>query len=199
MESGAIDADIEVEGHGSYADYELLFSNYVAPELRGGLFVKRELFGSTDDCERIAVTDSPVFRGMYTFFPRDERAANVMTDGRGQRGRHYWRVACGRPYACPMALAANDSMLVALMGRPQDVSSVGVTYWADDDSADGVAQHHAQYLSLFARDLHPGEGWRTRVRLALGHESPDPHDQLALFESFMEGDDGGPATFEVLP
>ena len=122
-----------------------------------------------------------------------------MTDGRGQRGRHYWRVACGRPYAYPIALTANDKTLVALMGRPQDVSSVGVTYWGEAGADDGVAQHHAQYLSLFARDLHPGDGWRTRVRLAIGDESPEGRDPLALFESFLAGDDGQPDRFEIQP
>ena len=198
-EPNIIDAAVSVEGHGCYSDYELLFSSYVAPELRGSLFVKRELFGGVDDFERIAVIDNPAFHGMYTFFPRDERAANVMTDGRGQRGRHYWRVAWGRPYACPMAMASNERTLVALMGRPQDVSSVGVTYWSEADACDGVAQHHALYLSLFARDLRPGDGWRTRVRLAVGDESPKARDQLALFRAFMAGDDGRPETFEVHP
>ena len=47
-----------------------------------------------------------------------------------------------------------------LMGRTEDVQAVGLTY-AGDEANDGVAGHRSQYLSLFGRDLHPGEGWRT--------------------------------------
>jgi len=196
-EPNLIDVDLSVEGYCHYPDYELLFSNYVAPDLKGNLFVTKNPLGG-GDCERICVTDNPAFHGMYNFFPRDERAAHTMTDGRGQRGRWYWRPACGRPYAYPMGCACNDGTSVLLMGRPEDVSGVGVTYSAEGDNYDGVAKHHALYLSLFCRDLSPGEAWRTQVRLAV---CDGVTDRVALdaCDSFLSEVASIPRSFEIGP
>lgn len=199
LEPNIIDADIAIEGLGYYPDYELLFSNYVAAQLRGSAFVKHSVLGATEEHERIDVIDNPVFHGMYPFFPRDERAANVMTDGRGQRGRHYWKVACGRPYAYPVGMASDGRTLVMLMGKPEDVSSVGVTYWADGDASDDVAAHHALYLSLFARDLHPGDGWRTQVRLLVTDQFVTASEPLRYFRAFVEDTCQTPSVFQVSP
>lgn len=194
-----IDLDIEVEGHTFYPAYELLISNYVAPGLQGGLFVKQNDFADNDECEKIAVTCNPVFYGMYPFFPRDEYAAHIMTDGRGQKGRWYWRVACGRLYAFPFGFATDGQVDVVMMGRPEDVSAVGVTYAAEGDRYDGVARHHALYLSLFGRDLHPGEGWRSRVRLVAGAYGNEKGRLVAAFEQFMDETSTVSPTFEVEP
>jgi hypothetical protein len=183
-EPNIIDADISIEGHCYYPDYELLFTNYVAPQLKGGVYVKKNDFKDTE-VEQITVTDNPVFHGMYTFFPKNEHAAHIMTDGRGQRGRWYWRVAGGRLYAYPMGYASNKIIDVILIGRPEDVSAVGVTYSADGENYDNVAQHHALYFSLFGRDLHPGEGWRTQVRLVIdGNVSDQKHTKY--YNSFLQ-------------
>ena len=196
-EPNIIDLDLSVEGYCHYPDYELLFSNYVAPEMAGNLFVKRGAAGSGEH-ERISVADNSAFHGMYIFFPRDERAAHIMTDGRGQRGRWYWRAALGRDYACPMGAAGNGRTSVLLMGRPEDVSAVGVTYSAEGENYDGVARHHALYLSLFGRDLHPGEAWRTQVRLAVCRDGTDD-DTLGAYGSFINEVSEIPRSFEIDP
>jgi len=109
-----------------------------------------------------------------------------MTDGRGQKGRWYWRVACGRRYAYPIGFATDRQVDVVLMGRPEDVSSVGVTYSADGDNYDGVARHHALYLSLFGKDLYPGDGWRTQVRLVIATHEDRDNAILATFKQFVD-------------
>ena len=198
-EPNIIDLDISVEGYAFYPDYELLFSNYVADSLNGRLFVRRNDLADEEEYERIEVTDNPVFHGMYPFFPRDEHAAHIMTDGRGQKGRWYWRVACGRRYAFPMGIATDESVDVILMGRPEDVSSVGVTYSADGDNDDGVARHHALYLSLFGKDMHPGDGWRTKIRLVVQTYENESDGLLSVFEQFMNESSGLNRTFQVHP
>ena len=199
-EPNIVDLDISVEGYTHYPDYELLLSNYVAPSLSGGLFVKKNS-STGPDYEHIEITDNPAFHGMYPFFPRDEHAAHIMTDGRGQKGRWYWRVACGRLYAFPMGLATDRNVDVVFMGRPEDVSSVGVTYSLDADTTDdnGVAMHHALYLSLFGRDMHPGDGWRTQVRLVVQTHDDDSDGLLSVFEQFINENSGLNRTFQVQP
>ena len=191
--------DLSVEGHAFYPDYELLFSNHVADRLNGGLFVRRNDFTDEGEYERIELTDNPSFHGMYPFFPRDEHAAHIMTDGRGQKGRWHWRVACGRRYAFPIGFATDERADVLLMGRPEDVPSVGVTYSADGDNYDGVARHHALYLSLFGRDPHPGDGWHTQVRLVVQTHDDQAGGPLSTFEQFMTVHSGLNRTFQVQP
>ena len=198
-EPNMIDLDVAVEGYAHYADYELLLSNYVAPCLQGGLFVRRDTSTKGMGYERIEVTDTAAFHGMFPFFPRDERAAHIMTDGRGQKGRWYWRVACGRSYAMPIGFATDGRVVVAFMGRPEDVSSVGVTYSAKGANYDNVARHHALYLSLFGRDLHPGDGWRTQIRLVVQGYEEDPGGPLSVYEQFMNEKSGLSRTFEPQP
>ncbi len=198
-EPNTIDLDLSVEGYASYPDYELLFSNYVASSLNGGLYVRSDALPGGPGYERIEVTDNPAFHGMYPFFPRDEHAAHIMTDGRGQKGRWYWRVACGRLHAFPLGFATNKCVDVILMGRPEDVSSVGITYSADGDNYDGVAKHHALYLSLFGRDLNPGDGWRTQVRLVVRNHDDQADGPLSCFRQFMNENSDLNRTFQVHP
>jgi hypothetical protein len=193
-EPNALDLDLRVEGYAYYPDYEVLLSMYVAPGFAGGAYVR----GRGGAAEQIRVADHPAFHGMYNFFPRDERAAHVLTDGRGQRGRWYWRVAVGRLYAKPMAFSSNGQVDVALLGRGEDVQAVGVTY-AGDEARDGVADHRGLYLSLFGRDLHPGEGWRTQTRLVVDDLGADAARHLALHDEFAGAVAGLPRTFEVAP
>lgn len=164
-----IDVDITVRGFAHYPAYELLCSNYVHSELSGGIFPGNWTTQDKAAYESTMIPDSPAYHGMYNFFPRDEYAAHIMTDGRGQKGRWPWHVACGRPYAYPLGFASNENLSVVFMGKPEDVSSVGVTYHAEGASYDGVAAHHALYLSLFGRDLFAGDSWRTQVRLVVGN------------------------------
>jgi hypothetical protein len=134
---------------------------------------------------------------MYNFFPRDERAANVLTDGRGQRGRWYWRTAIGRRYAFPLVFAGNDAATQVLIGLPDDVNAVGLTYKGDDES-DRVAGHHSMYLSLFGRNLHPGEAWRTKVRYVVTALS-DGSDHRELFDSFAGSCTDMQRSFQIVP
>lgn len=194
-----IDLDLALEGYAHYPDYELLCSNYYADHMQGGLFVKQNPLSDNDTYEKIYITDNPAFHGMYNFFPRNEYAAHIMTDGRGQKGRWYWNVACGRPYAFPFGFATDNQVDVLFMGRPEDVSSVGVTYTADDDRYDGVARHHALYLSLFGRDLHPGDGWRTQLRLVVDQTMNASEALLASYTDFQACISEINRTFEVTP
>jgi len=187
-EPNIVDADLRVEGYAYYPDFELLVANYLAPGAAGGVYLP----------EQVRVTDHPVFHGMYNFFPRDEHAAHVLTDGRGQRGRWYWHTAIGRQYKLPIAFFSNGTVDALLMGRPEDVQAVGVTY-AGNEAKDGVADHRGQYLSLFGRDLRPGEGWQTQFRLVLDEFSANAECHRQEYDKFSESVAKMPTRFELTP
>lgn len=181
-EPNAIDLDIEVTGHAEYEAYELLLSNYFAPEFASGAYVK----GARGQVEQIRPVSNPVFRGMYVAFPRDERSANVMSDGRWQRGRHWTLFLAARYYGCPMGFYAHKEAPVdaLVMGLPDDVFGVSMAY-ADEPHPDGVAQHHSLYLHLFGRTIHPGETRRTRVRLAVGTYGGEADRHFDVYTDFL--------------
>lgn len=187
-EPNIVDADLRVEGYAYYPDFELLVANYLAPGFAGSVYLP----------ELVRVTDHPVFHGMYNFFPRDEHAAHVLTDGRGQRGRWYWHTAIGRRYARPLSLFSKGPVDALLMGRAEDVQAVGVSY-AGDETKDGVADHRGQYLSLFGRDLHPGEGWRTQFRLVADDLGADALRHQEEYRRFCESVAKLPTRFELTP
>jgi hypothetical protein len=179
-----IDVDITVRGYTHYPAYELLCSNYVHSDLSGGLFLGNWSAEDKVARESTMIPDSPAYHGMYNFFPRDETAAHIMTDGRGQKGRWPWHVACGRPYAYPLGFASNENLCAVFMGKPEDVSTVGVTYHAEGAAYDGVAAHHALYLSLFGRDLYAGDAWRTQIRLVVGDYGRDEEMDKGIISEY---------------
>ncbi len=185
-----IDITIEVQGHAYYTDYELLFSHYVSPSFHAGCWLAGK------EAQAIMVDDNPVYHGLYNFFPRDEHAAMLLHDGRGQRGRWYWQVATNRSYALPMVFAQNGELQQVLMGLREDVNAVGLTYRGDEDN-DGVAAHKGMYFSLFGRDLHPGEAWRTKIRYMVGKQ--DLQAQGAGHEQFLTDCQTLQRTFQIVP
>ncbi len=82
------------------------------------------------------------------------------------------------------------------MGLPRDVFAVSMAY-ATADPPDRVGQHNSLYLSLFGRDLHPGERWQTVVRLVVGPFGQDPEQHRALYAAFLQAYQDLPAVLEV--
>lgn len=197
QEPNIIDIEIALEGYNYYPDYELVFSNYHSPHLKGGTYVKSAP-GKSDPIEEIMVKDNDIFHGMYPFFPRDLSAARMLNDGRSEKGRWYYHAVCGRCYGYPMGFATNETADILLMGRPDDVAAVGVTYVAEGEKYDDVAQHHALYLSLFGKDLHPGDGWKTQIRMIIS-ETKKTHQRIQNYQSFLEEIQNKDRRFELNP
>ena len=181
-EPNIIDMDMSVETLANYPGFEILLSAYLAPGFVSGAYVAKEEFGPVVP-EQIRITDQPMIHGIWPFFPRDEAGANILTDGRHQKGRWYWRMAVGRRYGMPMAFFNKGDVDVLLMGRPEDVYAVGATYEGDPET-DDIAAHRSFYLSLFGEDLVAGEGRRTQMRMIIGEFGSDPEEHASLYEAF---------------
>jgi hypothetical protein len=197
-EPGLIDCIIDVTGKSFYRDYELFLSSYFTSQFRPGVYLQpvhgEDLSGPT----QVLPEANPIFREMYLAFPRDERAAHLITDGRWQRGRHWTRFLPARYYGLPLGFYTQREGVVdvLLMGRPSDTFAVNMAY-ATLDPIDRVGQHNSLYLSLFGRDLHPGERWQTAVRLVVGTFGRDSATHRAQYEHFLAYYGDGPRTYEV--
>ena len=182
-EPNIIDMDMSVETLINYPGFEILLSAYLAPGFLSGAYVAKEEFGPVVP-EQIRITDQPMIHGVWPFFPRDEAGANLLTDGRHQKGRWYWRMAVGRRYGMPMAFFNKGEVDVLVMGRPEDVYAVGVTYEGDPET-DNIAAHRSLYLSMFGEDLVAGEGRRTQMRMIIGKFGSDQNKHVSLYEAFL--------------
>lgn len=182
-----IDTTIDVTGHAFYPDYEVFLSAYFRQGFRSGAYVRPAMGESPTTAIQLQPEGNPLFREMYLAFPRDEQAAHIITDGRWQRGRHHTRFLPARYYGLPLGFygQTGGALDVLFMGTPEDVFAVNMAYLAADPE-DQVGQHNSLYLSLFGRDLHPGERWRTRVRLAFGEYGRDQNAHQQEYQRFIE-------------
>jgi len=182
-EPNIIDMDMSVETLTNYPGFEILLSAYLAPGFVSGAYVAKEEFGPVVP-EQIRISDQPMIHGVWPFFPRNEAGANLLTDGRHQKGRWYWRMAVGRRYGMPMAFFNKGEVDVLVMGRPEDVYAVGVTYKGDPET-DNIAAHRSLYLSMFGEDLVAGEGRRTQMRMIIGKFGSGQNKHASLYQAFL--------------
>ena len=173
-----IEMQFTVKAEADYRDYEVLVALYAPARSKPGLYVvDRE-----KPIEQIGFADHEALHGLYTFFPRDERAIQVLSDGRG--GRKYgWQVGFGRRYARPLVFRSLGEVDLVMMGPAVDVQAVGITYEGDHD---GVARHDSAYLSYFGKDLHKGEVLKSRARLVIDAFRRREESHLQLYQAFSE-------------
>ncbi len=192
-----IDMDMWVETLTNYPGFEILLSAYMAPGFESGVYVAKEEFGPIEG-EQIRLVDQPMIHGIWPFFPRDEAGANLLTDGRHQKGRWFWRMAIGRRYAMPLAFFSKNGVDAIVMGRPEDVYAVGATYKGDAEN-DDVAGHRSLYLSLFGENLKAGEGRHTQMRMIIDDFGSDAEKHKELFRSFLKDMESKPRSFQINP
>ena len=196
-EPNIIDMDLRVETLAAYPGFEILLSAYMAAGFESGAYVAEQEFGPTV-AEQIRIHDHPMIHGVWPFFPRDEAGAHLLTDGRHQKGRFFWRMAIGRRYGMPLAFFSKGEVDVLLMGRPEDVYAVGATYTGDPET-DGVARHRSLYLSLWGEDFQPGEGRRTQMRMIIDDFGSDPVKHAELYQTFLSEVGPNPRSFRINP
>jgi hypothetical protein len=189
--------DLWVETLTNYPGFEIMLSAYLAPGFESGVYVAKEEFGPTEP-EQIRLIDQPMIHGIWPFFPRDEAGANLLTDGRHQKGRWFWRMAIGRRYAMPLAFFSNNGVDAIVMGRPEDVYAVGATYKGDEEN-DNVAGHRSLYLSLFGEDFKAGEGRHTQMRMIIDDFGSDPEKHRELYRTFLNDMESKQRSFQINP
>lgn len=182
----SIDLEVNLLPGQAYRGYQILLSGYLPPGFRSGCYV-----GDGESPTQVRPKVSDVFEGTWPFFPRDEAAAHSCTDGRFQSGRWPFRVLAARCYAMPLAFYSDGEVDVLLMGRPEDVVAVGMSY-AGDEAADPLAAHRSFYLSLFGGDLKPGQAVSARARLLVEGSGADAGRHLLRYKEFMSPGRGLP-------
>lgn len=184
---GTFDVTVRAEILGSLPDYELFQSWYFDPGYEAGSYVTPLPYEtpSAPGVLQVCPRDGDLYREMYVSFPRDERAAELLCDGRWQRGRHFTRFLPCRYYALPLGFYANRSngLGIVMMGRREDTFAVNMAYHSDDPQ-NSVGCHNSFYLSLLGRDVKAGETVTTRFRMVIGRFGADAGRHLAEWNAW---------------
>ena len=184
---GTFDVRLRAEILGPITGYELFQSWYFARGYQGGAYVTsmKDEHETAPGLLQVRPSDVDIYREMYISFPRDERAAEMLCDGRWQRGRHFTRFLPCRYYALPLGFYANQAtgIGIVMMGRREEVFSVNLAYHSEN-SQSSVGQHNSFYLSLLGRDVRAGETVETGYRMVIGRFGADARSHLEAWKAY---------------
>jgi len=170
-----IDVETIVRPLRSMPRFEVFLSSYFSPGFRAFVYVKPNLFGSGKP-GLLAADVNPLVEGTYLMFPRDREAVQMIFDRRWEFPPNPVQWSVTRWLAAPMALRRDEKSGVTAvwMSPPDDCFAIATPY--NRTPPDGVAGHQSLYLSLFGRDVGPGQTARAHCRMAVGKIS----DQQAV-------------------
>jgi len=115
----------------------------------------------------------------WQMFPRDDRAAEIIRDGRWQRPPHpvQWKIMPRLAAPLAMRCDAETGLTALVMAPATDCFAVATPY--------GEEGHRSLYLSMFGHDLDADELATTHARLVIDRAITD--DQaVALYEAYIE-------------
>lgn len=186
------DTTIELRAAATLTDYEITYSHYLDNAFDGGAWViATDLRAPGTDPSRpdpaqcIDACPSLVpWAGKFIAFPRDERAAHMLTDGRWQRGRYCTRFIPGRYYAMPLVFQAHRTSPLAVlwMAAPDDAYAVSMITVVPPEVR---TAHNSLYLPLFGRTIHAGETATTRHRMVWADCGRDAVAHVAHYRRFL--------------
>ncbi len=115
--------------------------------------------------------------GTWQVFPKDSSMLSLIQDGRWKIEPNPVDWVVRPPLAAPVCTrrAAANGVTVVLMGLLGDCFAISAPYESEP--------HYSMYLSLFGRDLRPGETATARSRLVFGTKLTNP-EIVALYEAF---------------
>jgi len=173
----AIDVETIVRPLRSMPRFEVFLSSYFSPGFRAFVFVKPNVF-SPGKPGLLAADVNPLVEGTYLMFPRDREAIQMIFDRRWEFPPNPVQWSVTRWLAAPMALRRDEKSGVTAvwMSPPEDCFAIATPY--NRTPPDGVAGHQSLYLSLFGRDVGPGQTARTHCRMVVGKISDEQAVEL---------------------
>jgi hypothetical protein len=162
-----LDLEIAVQSENDMPGFELFMSSYFTRNFRAAVYLR-----SDDGARFVPVDRTPDSRGGYVMFPENEKALSMILDGR-------WKIppspvdwALVRWLAEPMAVRRDaDQGLTALMMCPPDACFAISSPW--NPASPDAGGYRSLYLSLFGRDLEPGQTAHARCRLIIRRDLSD--------------------------
>lgn len=188
----AVDLSVTVRSHWPYPDYEVFLSNYFPPAFQPWVYVQGCPYVSPPNAPQwVAPQVNDVFAGTGLVWPRDFHCARLSVDGRWTGIWHLYQWNPQRLFEAPLMMQTSPDgrVAVALMCRPQDCYAV-VSGYHSENMDDPFKSQNPLYVSLFGRDLSPGQEATAHVRLVVLSGSA-PHDAaLSAYRAFAHSEKG---------
>ena len=207
IEPGCLDLELQVTPQKEMPDFELFLSSYLIKEFRAAVYVrptkqgdkptqqKQSAEGAVSDFQGgartsqekgqfVGVDRPPEAKSGYVMYPRDERALRMIQDGR-------WKIPpspvdwdIGPFLAKPICFrrAPDLGITVVLVAPPEDCFAVSSAWNPATPQSGG---YRSLYLSLFGRDLRPGQSAIARCRLVIGRDLTDTRI-LEIYEKYIK-------------
>jgi hypothetical protein len=152
-----LDLETSVQAKTNLAKFESFLASYFAD-------------GFTNSCVYVRQNPQPSLKvadssgGIWQAFPRDDQAVAIIQDGRWKYQPNPVDWVIGPRLAKPLGVrrCPANGLVTLLMSPPQDCFAV-LTPFENEP-------HRSMYLSLFGKDLKPGEIARGRARLMIAPE-----------------------------
>lgn len=116
--------------------------------------------------------------GEWLAFPRDERAAEVIGDGRWALEPHPLEWTLMPSFAQPLAIRRNPDSRITVIVMSERDNCFGVL------TPYGEEAHISNYMSLFGRDIEPGEIASARSRMVV-LPAPTEAEILGVADAFL--------------
>ncbi len=162
--------------------FEVFVSSYYREAFLARVYVTPA--GQPEASPRFVPADrNAASKGGYVMFPRDERALNMILDGR-------WKIPPNpvdwdlvRWLAAPLAVRQDPAsgMTAVMMAPLEDCFAISSPYNPASPDARG---YRSLYLSLFGRDVKAGESVRARCRLVVRQNLTD-EQVVELYEAYL--------------
>jgi len=163
--------------------FELFMSSYFTKTFRASVYLKPE--GDARGKPRFVPVDrKPQSAGGYVMFARDQKAVEMIQDGRWKVGSNPVDWAIERWLAAPLVIRRDSSQgLTAAMMCPPEACFAVSSPW-NPDKPDGGG-YRSVYLSLFGQDLKAGQTARAHGRLLIARNLTD-EQVVERYEAYVK-------------
>jgi len=166
-----LDVTTSVTARKDLKGLEVFLASYFAGFAESLVYVK--------DGEKAVFVSAVQAGGDWQMYARDEKAAEVIADGRWTRPPNPvdWKVMPRLSRPLGMRRDGKTGLTAVVMSPAEDCFAVSTPY--------GEEGHRSLYLSLFGRDVKVGETVTARARLVIGRGITE-EKAAALYEAYAE-------------
>jgi hypothetical protein len=166
---------------------EVFLSNYINNDFKGYVYADKTFMlpGKAAFLPADVGGVNDFLYGTYLAFPRDQRSAQIVYDGRWEKGLHPVHFSVTRFYKHPMFLKKDQAskLCVLIMAKRDDCFSLEMSY--NREPEDNISNHSSVYFSLFGEDMEADAVWKTVVRLVVDVDI-DEEKALELYREFLQ-------------
>jgi hypothetical protein len=178
-----LDLELTVRPQLDLPDFELFMSSYFTRSFRASVYLKPQ--GLLVQKPRFVPVDrGKDDKGGYVMFPRDDKALDMIRDGRWKIPPNPVDWDARRWLAAPLVVRrdAGADITAVMMCPPDDCFAVSSPW--NPSMPDGGG-YRSLYLSLFGRSLKTGQEARARCRLVIGRKITDQR-AVELYEAYVK-------------